>query len=46
MYIGQQQGRVNYQGPGVLAPQELLSGTSYRPVYHQGRVWVFEVEGW
>ncbi len=43
VYIGQQQGRVNYSGPGTLSPQELLTGGPYRLVYHQDRVWVFEV---
>ncbi len=43
VYIGQQQGHVNYSGPGTLDPQELLTGGHYRPVYHQDRVWVFEV---
>lgn len=45
VYIGQQQGRVNYSGPGTLDPQELLTSGHYRLVYHQDRVWVFEV-GW
>ena len=43
VYIGQQQGRVNYSGPDVLDPEELLHSMHYRPVYHQDRVWVFEV---
>ena len=43
VYIGQQQGRVNYEGPEVLDPGALLSSAHYRPVYHQDRVWVFEV---
>lgn len=43
VYIGQQQGRVNYQGPGVLDPEVLLNSRPYRLVYHQDRVWVFEV---
>jgi hypothetical protein len=43
VYVGQQQGRVNYSGPDVLDPWALLRGTHYRPIYHQDRVWVFEV---
>lgn len=43
VYIGQRQGRVNYEGPDVLDPEVLLSSAHYRPVYHQDRVWVFEV---
>jgi len=43
IYIGQQHGRVNYTGPDVLVPDELFHSTHYRPVYHQDRVWVFEV---
>jgi hypothetical protein len=43
VYIGQQQGKVNYNGPYWLKPGELLSSPFYRPVYHQDRVWIFEV---
>ncbi len=43
VYIGQQQGRVNYGGPHVLEPEVLLSSPHFRPVYHQDRVWVFEI---
>jgi hypothetical protein len=43
VYVGQRQGRVNYDGPHVLDPQMLLQSSHYRPVYHQDRVWVFEV---
>ncbi|MFQ6100904.1 MAG: DUF6541 family protein [Anaerolineae bacterium] len=45
VYIGQQQGRVNYSGPDVLDPGALLDSVHYRLVYHQDRVWVFEVVG-
>jgi hypothetical protein len=44
VYIGQRQGRVNYAGPHVLSPEELLQSSYYRPVYHQDQVWVFELE--
>jgi hypothetical protein len=43
VYIGQQQGRVNYTGPHVLDPNALLRSAYYRSVYHRDRVWVFEV---
>ena len=43
VYIGQQQGRVNYTGADILVPEVLLASAHYRPVYHQDRVWVFEV---
>jgi hypothetical protein len=45
VYIGQQQGRVNYTGPHVLQPEQLVNSSYYQPVYHQDRVWVFEVLG-
>jgi hypothetical protein len=43
VYVGQQQGRVNYSGPHTLDPQALLRSAAYRPLYHRDRVWVFEV---
>ncbi len=43
VYIGQQQGKVNYSGPNVLGPRALLDSAYYQLVYHQDRVWVFEV---
>ncbi len=43
VYIGQRQGRVNDAGPQALAPETLLKSPHFRPVYHQDRVWVFEV---
>ena len=43
VYVGQQQGRVNYGGPHVLDPEELLRSARYQIVYHQDRVWVFKV---
>lgn len=42
VYLGQQQGRVN-DAQALLSPQVLLSDAHYRPVYHQDRVWIFEV---
>lgn len=43
VYIGQRQGRVNYAGPHVLKPSELLADARFRLVYRQDRVWVLEV---
>ncbi len=43
VYIGQQQGRVNYSGPDILRPQVLLASPLFRAVYHRDRVWVFEL---
>lgn len=42
VYIGQQQGRVNYVGP-TLEPSQLLASPYFHPIYHQDRVWIFEV---
>ncbi len=42
VYIGQQQGRVNSPAP-ALRPQALLDSRQYRLLYHQDRVWIFEV---
>jgi hypothetical protein len=43
VYVGQRQGRVNYDGAQTLNPEELLSSPCYQLVYHMDRVWVFEV---
>jgi hypothetical protein len=43
VYIGQQQGQVNYSGPETLDPEALLRSTHYRLVYYQDRVWIFEM---
>jgi hypothetical protein len=43
VYIGQQQGRVNYAGPHVLDAQDLQSSPYYRLIYHQDQVWIFEL---
>ncbi len=43
IYIGQRQGRVNYEGPHVLQPALLLRSGLFRLLYHQDRVWVFQV---
>ena len=41
VYLGQQQGSVNYAGPPISAEQ-LLTMDAYRPIYHEDRVWIFE----
>ena len=41
IYLGQQQGSVNYAGPPIQAEQ-LLALNSYRQIYHEDRVWIFE----
>ncbi len=43
VYVGQQQGRVNYRGPHVLDPVTMRESPHYRPIYHRDRVWIFEV---
>ena len=43
IYIGQQQGRVNYDGPLTIDPEQLLTSPFFRPIYHEDRVWIFEV---
>jgi len=43
VYIGQQQGSVNYAGPLRLNPIELQNDPHFRAIYHQDRVWVFEL---
>jgi hypothetical protein len=43
VYVGQRQGRVNYDGPHMLEPAKLLASPHFRPVYQQDRVWIFEV---
>jgi hypothetical protein len=43
VYIGQQQGRVNYNGPGIFDPRQLAGNAHFRVIYHQDRVWIFEV---
>lgn len=43
IYVGQRQGHVNYGGPYALDPDKLLSSSLFRPIYHQDRVWIFEV---
>lgn len=42
VYLGQRQGRVNYDG-SVLEAEQLLSSPHFRLLYHEDRVWVFEI---
>lgn len=44
IYIGQRQGRVNYEGTLTLQPAQLLNSASFRLLYRQDRVWVYEIE--
>jgi hypothetical protein len=43
VYIGQRQGLVNSTGPAMLDLRYLRGSPHFRPVYHQDRVWVFEI---
>ena len=43
VYLGQRQGLVNSGAAEVLQPDELLASPHFRPIYHQDRVWVFEL---
>jgi hypothetical protein len=40
VYIGQQQGQVNYSGP-TLNPADFETSPHYELIYHQDRVWIF-----
>jgi hypothetical protein len=43
VYIGQRQGRVNYNGPDVLNPQVITQDANFDTIYHQDRVWIFKI---
>jgi hypothetical protein len=43
VYIGQQGGRVGNPGPPLLQAGLLSESPYYRVVYHQDRVWIFEM---
>jgi len=43
IYIGQQQGQVNASSPPMLNPKELLNDQNFNLLYHQDRVWIFEI---
>ena len=42
VYIGQLQGMVNSPGP-LIRTEELLANPNFQLVYHQDRVWIFEL---
>ena len=42
IYIGQRQGQVNNPAP-ALDPQVLLNSPAFKPLYHQDRVYIFEI---
>ena len=44
VYVGQLQGRAGYGGPYPLEPATLLASSHFQPVYHQDRVWIFEIK--
>jgi hypothetical protein len=43
VYIGQQQGQINFAGP-TLDPKLLLASNHFKLVYHQDRVWIFSIQ--
>jgi hypothetical protein len=43
VYVGQENGRVNYGGPAFLDLSILNSSQHYKVVYHADRVWIFEI---
>ena len=43
IYVGQRQGEVNTNLP-LLNIEELLSSSHYQPIFHQDRVWIFEID--
>jgi hypothetical protein len=43
IYIGQRQGQVGADRPPLLDPHELVQNEHFRPVYHEDRVWIFEL---
>ena len=43
IYIGQRQGIVNYMGPKILDPQLINNDLSFKAIFHQDRVWIFEI---
>jgi hypothetical protein len=44
IYVGQLQGRVGYGGPYPLDPVTLAANPLFNVVYHQDRVWIFEIK--
>jgi hypothetical protein len=44
LYIGQRHGSVNNPGPVILEPQVIEKDPNYKAIYHQDRVWIFELK--
>jgi hypothetical protein len=44
IYIGQRHGNVNYSGTDVLDPLILNNDQHFHLVYHEDRVWIFEIK--
>jgi hypothetical protein len=44
-YIGQRGGRVNYGGPNVMDPAQMVASGNYEVIYHQDLVWVLKMRG-
>jgi hypothetical protein len=43
IYVGQRQGAVGTELPALIDLEELVRNPHVRPVYHQDRVWIFEL---
>lgn len=43
LYLGQRQGGLNNPGPPLLQAAALQESPYFNPIYHQDRVWIFEV---
>jgi hypothetical protein len=46
VYIGQQNGSVNYSGPVILDADAMIASGEYKQVYHQDRVWILELNAY
>jgi hypothetical protein len=44
VYLGQLQGMVNNPGGPLFTADQLLSDPNFRLVYHQDRVWIFQIQ--
>ena len=44
VYIGQQQGSVNYNGLHKINPTDLLSDKHFELLYQADRIWIFEIQ--
>jgi hypothetical protein len=43
IYIGQQQGQVNANGPPLIKVNDLINDPNFKLIYNQDRVWMFEI---